>query len=112
MSTIASGNVTLPEIIQHLADERREGALPYSELIDARTATVAFSSADVRSLVDVLRGLGAMHSLGPTAVVAATDVGYGMLRILEILVEDVCLIRPFRDRLEAERWLQSPTDAV
>ena len=112
MTTTASGNVTVAEIVQHLDDERLQGALPYSELIDARTASVSISATEVRTVVDVLRGLGAMHRLGPTAVVVATDVGYGMLRMLEMLVEDVCVIRPFRDVPEAQRWLQSPTAAV
>jgi hypothetical protein len=28
-----------------------------------------------------------------------------MVRMIEILVEDVCLVRPFREKLSAEIWL-------
>jgi hypothetical protein len=112
MSTIASGRVTLADILQHLTEERRAAGLSCAELIDGRTGSVAFSPADVRTVVDVLRDLGAKHSLGPTAVLVSTDYAFGMLRMLEMLVDDVCRIRPFRDPSDAERWLQNPTDAT
>jgi len=112
MSATASGSVTLADIQEHLAEEQRDGGLPYSELIDARSAIVAFSPADARAVVRMLRELGASHSLGPTAVLVSTDYAYGMLRMLDMLVEDVCAIRPFRSLSDAERWLESPTDAI
>jgi hypothetical protein len=37
--------------------------------------------------------------------VVANDYAYGMLRMLEILLDDVCLVRPFRERDAAEQWL-------
>jgi hypothetical protein len=56
------------------------------------------SSADVGRLAE-----GSV--LGPTAIIVETDVGHGMLRMLELLVEDVCAVRPFRREPEAEKWL-------
>jgi hypothetical protein len=74
-------------------------------LIDARGFSPAFSPEEVRTLVNILRRLGKDSKLGPTAIIVDTDFGYGMLRLLEVLVEDVCDIRPFRRQEEAEKWL-------
>jgi hypothetical protein len=79
--------------------------LPYAELIDARSATVA--PVDVKATMELLRRLGERCPLGPTAIVVQTDFQYGMLCVLETLVEGICTIRPFHDRTTAEQWLQS-----
>lgn len=102
---VAVGEAGFSEIAAHLREERDDGGLPLPELIDATEAAVALSGAEVRQMVDVLRGLGLHSALGPTAVVVGDDVSYGVMRMLEILVEDVCTVRPFRSRLEAEEWL-------
>ncbi len=81
--------------------------LPLHEFIDAARATADLSSNDVRAIVERLRQLGRLHALGPTTVVVGDDVSYGILRMLEVLVEDVCDVRPFRDRAEAEAWLET-----
>jgi hypothetical protein len=101
----AQGPITLGDIRKHLEDERASGELGYAELIDARGYTPAFSSADVREIVETLRELAKAGQLGPTAIVVDTAFGFGMLRMLEMLVEDVCLIRPFYRLEDAENWL-------
>jgi len=101
----ATGRITFDDIRSHLEEERLEGGLPYRELIDARGYTPAFSLSEVRSIVALLRQLGMESRLGPTAIIVDSDIGYGMIRFLEILVEDVCAIRPFRYQEEAEEWL-------
>jgi len=108
----AQGPITLADIRSHLAEERHAGALPYPEIIDASQAVAAFSSQDGRTLVDLLRELGQQGVLGPTAIVVADDVTYGMLRMLQTLVEDVCLVWPFRSFPEAEAWLQRVETSV
>jgi hypothetical protein len=52
-------------------------------------------------LVAWLRWLGERTHLGPTAVLVSNDFQFGMVR----MVEDVCLVRPFREKLSAEIWL-------
>ena len=89
----------------HLGKERDEDGLPFHELIEASRVTLTLSPSEVRQIVDRLRELGRRHALGPTAVIVGDDVSYGMLRMLETLVEDVCDVRPFRNRTEAEEWL-------
>ena len=102
---VAEGPVTLEQIRDHLEEERQEPGLGYSELIDARASDPDLSPADVRVLVALLRWLGERTRLGPTAVLVSTDFQYGITRMVEMMVEDVCLIKPFRTGADAERWL-------
>ena len=78
---------------------------PHRELIDARRAVVRLSSAEAQEIVELLRSLSRSHPLNRIAVVVSTDVAYGVMRMLQTLVEDVCVVQPFRDLAEAERWL-------
>lgn len=111
MHTVLEGLITLRDVRVHLDQERRDHGLGLSELVDARRATLALDSAQVRQIVTYMRDLAREHALGPTAVLVTTDYAFGMLRMLETLVEDVCAIRPFRDEDEAGEWLrtQQPT---
>ncbi len=102
----AEGPITLEQIREHLEEERQEPGLAYAELIEARDAIPELSPADMRVLVAWLRWLGERTRLGPTAVVVSNDFQFGMVRMVEILVEDVCIVRPFREKLSAEIWLE------
>ena len=107
IAAMAEGLVTHPEIVAHLRRERDEGILPLFELVDASTATTDLTPEEVRQIVDYLRELGRDSALGPVAVLVGSEMAYGMIRMLGIMGEDVCNIRPFRDQAEAERWLDS-----
>jgi hypothetical protein len=104
----AVGAITRAEIERHLSEERRAGGISYRELIDATQATAAFDAADARSLIDTVRAIVRTTDFGPTAVIVADNMTYGMLRMLEILLEDVCDVRPFRppERDAAELWVR------
>ena len=102
----ADGPVTIEQIRDHLEDERLEPGLAYSELIDARDAIPELSAADIRVLVALLRWLGERTQLGPTAVLVETDFQFGITRMVEMLVEDVCQVKPFRSEAEAREWLK------
>jgi len=108
-NAVANGAIGVEDIREHLDGERIRGGLPYREFIDATRARAVFGAADVRTIVDLLRSLGRQKALGPTAVVVSDDVTYGMLRMLEILLEDIAAVRPFRasEVLEAKQWLAS-----
>ena len=43
--------------------------------------------------------------LGATAIVVSSDVNYGILRMMETLLQDVTQLRPFRDFHAAEAWV-------
>ena len=107
----AVGQVTLDEIRLHLEEERQEPALVYSEVFDTRGAVPDFPPADVRILVAWLRWLGERTRLGPTAVIVDTDLAYGMARMVEMLVDDVALLKPFRNSDDAEHWLTQVSHA-
>ena len=111
LTVIAEGAIGFAEIRAHFLEERADGALGYHELIDARRATTDVSASEVRRIVDLVRSEGRSVSLGPTAVLVSSDVAVGMLRVLEMLVEDVAAIRPFRDRRDAVRWLANARGA-
>jgi hypothetical protein len=106
MDAVADGPVTFGDMRDHLLSERLKKGLTFAELIDGRTATPAFSSADVRAVVTMLRDFAREYRLGPTAVVVGSEEGFGMIRMLEILVGDVCKIHPFRDIESARKWLR------
>jgi len=106
MTTVAEGTISAAEVRKHISSEQRDSALPFRELIDARRAWIDFSSAEVREIVDLLRSLSREHYLGPTAVVVSSPVAFGVMRMLETLVEDVCVVRPFRDFAQAESWVR------
>jgi hypothetical protein len=105
MVTVAAGPIDLKDLETHWRAEVAEGGEAYPELVDGSQATVAFGPPEVRRMVEMLRIAAASGPLGPTAVVVHTDVGFGMIRMFGMLVESFCLIRPFRDRQEAEAWL-------
>ena len=106
VSTIAEGAISATDVRQHLSSEQGDSALPFRELIDARHAWIDFSPAEVREIVDLLRSLSIRHYLGPTAVVVTSPVAFGVMRMLETLVEDVCVVRAFRDFSQAESWVR------
>lgn len=107
ISALAEGPVGYADIVLHVERQRDEGILPLHELLDASGATAAFAAPEVRRLVELVRSLAGRHALGPVAVVVGNDLAYGLMRMLGILVEDLCDIRPFRDRAEAEAWLDA-----
>jgi hypothetical protein len=107
----ASGPITIDDIRTHLTQEHRSKGLAYRELIEASRATVAFSASDVRATVEILRAYAREGVLGPTAIVVGNDLAYGMIRMLGILLEDICEVRPFRARQEAEQWLAGASTA-
>jgi ABC-type transporter Mla MlaB component len=112
VTTIAEGTVTLDEVRAHLHREKGDSALPYRELIDARNAVVKLSSSEVHQIVELLRSLARSRGLGRTAVVVSTDVAYGIMRMLQILVADVCVVKPFRDLAAATLWLSDGTRKI
>jgi len=97
--------VTYSEVSAHLAKRHEDDGLLLREIVEATHATAAFGAPEVRLIVDEPCELGRRHDLGPTAVVVGDDVSYGVLRMLEVMVEHCCDIRPFHTRLEAEQWL-------
>ena len=107
VDAVAIGPVTYADVENHLLTERYFGGLPYKEFIDARCVGILFTPAEGRQIVALLRRLGQGSKLGPTAVLVGTDVAFGLMRMLEILVEGFAKVKTFRDEQEAREWLAS-----
>jgi len=111
---VASGPITLADVRAHLGEEGVRCGLGYRELIDATQAKAVFDSADARTIVEILRQLGQRGALGPTAVIVSDDVTYGMVRMVGLILGDICELRAFRldERAKAEAWLKiEPVDS-
>jgi hypothetical protein len=102
---VAVGLVTYDDVRAHLSLERHFRGLPYPEFIDARGTTISLTPDEVRRIAELLRELRRDSTLGPTAVLVSDDVAFGLIRMLEALVEDVCEVKPFRDEQDARAWL-------
>jgi hypothetical protein len=105
VDAVAVGPISFAKVEDHLRMERQFDGLAYKELIDARGATPLLTPDEIRQIVSLLQILGQESRLGPTAVLVSTDVAFGLVRMLQALVEDICEIRPFRDEKEARAWL-------
>jgi hypothetical protein len=107
VAAVAIGAITYADVENHLLTERNFAGLAYREFVDAREATPVFASypAQIRQIVALIRSLGKDSTLGPTAVLVADDFAFGIMRMLEALVEDVAEIRPFREEQLARAWL-------
>ena len=107
IESLAVGPITYADVHEHILREKQWEGLPYREFVEARGAGVQLSPADIRKIVDLLRSLKDGSKLGPTAIVVSTEYAFGLMRMLEMLVEDVCEIRVFRDERVAREWLAS-----
>lgn len=107
VNAVAMGSVTFADAQAHMQLETRENARAYRKYVDFRGAGIQISPAEIRQIVEQLREVAQKVKIGPTAVVVSTDQAYGMMRMLEMLVEDVCEIRPFREEAEARAWLEA-----
>ena len=78
----------------------------FGRLWDVREARSILSGEEVRGIAEVVRKfVGGRRS----AVVARTDVGYGLARMYSALLEEAGIdVQAFRDMDEAMMWLQEP----
>ena len=107
VSTIATGPVTVDDILGHLRAACQEQFLPYAELIDTREASPPFlSPTDIWHAADRVRATEFdRRSVGPRAVIVKDLVIFGLVRMFVTLVSDFVPMNVFRDPTEAEIWL-------
>ena len=103
--TVASGRVVYADIEGHLLKLRDAGALSYREFFDGRAGEVEFAAADTPHIVELMRKLTKEGVVGPKAVVAPDGYTFGVSRMIEMLAEEFCAIKIFRDEDEARAWL-------
>jgi hypothetical protein len=109
IDAVAFGPIHYVEIEKHLVEERNIGGISYKEFMDACDAGFEFalSPAEIRQIVGLVRSLCQQSRFGPTAVLVATDYDFGIMRAMEMLLNDVAEIRPFREARLARSWLAS-----
>jgi len=105
VQTVASGLVTFAEIEGHVLKQRDAGVLSYRELFDGRAGQVEFAAADTPRIVELMRKVTKEGVIGAKAVVAPAGYTYGVARMIEMLAEEFCEIKIFRDEDEARAWL-------
>ncbi|HXQ25944.1 MAG TPA: hypothetical protein VN822_06020 [Candidatus Acidoferrales bacterium] len=105
IQAIAVGPVGYSDVEDHILQQRRSVSLSYREFLDGRGAGPRFSPAEVRQIVELLRNLSRESPLGRTAVLVSSDYAFGLMRMFEMLLEDVFEFRVFRDEREAHAWL-------
>ena len=108
MRTKVEGQVTVIDILGHLDALRRDEAVSYVELIDARDAGRPFlSPAEVWRAANAVLNAKISTPFGPRAVILRDDVTYGLARIFTNIVSVRIPMRAFRDEIRAEEWLAS-----
>jgi hypothetical protein len=105
VETVASGHVSFAEMEEHLSKLRDAGALSYRELFDGRAGQVEFAAADTPRIVELMRKLATEGPVGAKAVIAPVGYTFGVSRMIEMLAEEFCEIKIFRDEDEARAWV-------
>jgi hypothetical protein len=103
--TAVTGDVRPGAIEDHLRAICAEPWFPAPALVDTRLAEANISSAEIRAVVEVFRKLGPRFNHAAIAVIVGSDVAFGLVRMIELMLDDVITITPFRDTASALAWL-------
>lgn len=106
--TKCSGNVTLDEVIGHFHELRRDPnrADRLDVMLDLSEQTSIPQSDDLRIVTREIGNIRASVQFGACAIVACTDVLFGMVRMFQVFTEDLFReVWVFRSVPEAEEWL-------
>jgi hypothetical protein len=107
--TIVQGKLTGDEILSHLEDVLYDQSLRLPELIDLRQVAPPFMTADeIRRVAEAVHETLGYEPHAPRALVASSDVVFGLARMFATLMSDVLPMRVFRDEASAEMWLSRP----
>lgn len=108
--TTCSGPVTLAEVLQHFRSLEDERHLPdpLDVLLDLSTVTSPPDGAQIQRVAAEIRRLLGKISWGSCAIVAPSDLVFGVSRILEVRAEEsFTATQVFRELAAAEAWLAS-----
>jgi hypothetical protein len=108
--TRCTGDVTFEEVLDHFRQLRGDASLPprLDVLLDLAAMESLPESNQLRSIADEVDRLKPRLKWGACAIVANRDALYGMLRMFQVFAEkQFASSYVFREREEAERWLES-----
>ena len=109
ITTTCSGNVSLRDVMAHFdalqRDPERPGRLDV--LLDLTTMAAPPEAPQIRAAADRV-GLVEDLVFGACAIVADREAMFGMARMFEVHARGhFAALKTFRDRNEAEEWLDS-----
>ena len=108
--TKCTGPVTIEEVIEHFHVLERDPECPsrLDVLLDLSEETSVPTSGNLRDVTREIRRIRDTVEFGNCAIVACTDVVYGMLRMFQVFAEEYFRESyVFRTVREAEAWLVS-----
>ena len=108
--SLATGLVTYDVLVAHMRSEFGRAAASYPEVFDCTGATTDLTAADIRLLVHNRERIADVQEAGPVAIVAPTDLFFGLFRIFDMMTESLRPIRIFRNSADADEWLDSLHD--
>ena len=99
------GAVSFQEAAATIAYRQQHDCLRHAMCVDCLEWASAPTSDEVRALADQRRRLYHPDGVGPTVIVAADDLLYGMLRMYQTLADQGPSLHIARSRADAEAWL-------
>jgi len=108
--TTCTGLVGLDEVFQHfrMLEDERQLPQPLDVLLDLSGISSVPDAAQIQSVAGVIWRMLDKVSWGNCAIVATSDLVYGVSRILEVRSEESFLAtQVFREIDAAEGWLDS-----
>lgn len=105
--TVVTGEVTPAEVAAALQRVSNEPWFPAPSVADVREAAANFTGDQVRAVAADLRRLHPQLHDHPIAVIVSSDLSFGFVRMLGLLLDDVATIVPFRETDNAMVWLAS-----
>ncbi len=109
--THVTGAISAVDIVGHFEVARREGFLPYAEMIDASSIVdPTLSLVEIGKAALAVRNLGLEQTFGSRAVLVANDTIFALARAFTTLLSGYIPMEVFRDPIAAEKWLNRQSD--
>lgn len=102
--TTLSGTIAYAHLVMHVQARERADLLGRPQIIDVGDARMELTCADARALAALVREHRHDMRIGVTAVVAETDLAYGIARMYGGF-DDSERFSVFRSMAEAEAWI-------
>jgi hypothetical protein len=102
-----SGDIHLSAFAGYMQTLARQNLISYSQLIDAREASIEMTTTDLRAFVEFMKQYRQAQNPTRVAFVTANDTLYGMMRMYMAYSEGYDPgFNVFRDIEEAEQWIR------
>jgi hypothetical protein len=103
--TVVTGRITPDEAATYFTQISQEDWFPAPSLTDAREASPNLSGEEIRAITKHFRSIETTLTSVPLAVLVSSEVAFGLVRMVGLLLDDAAMIHPFRDLERAMQWL-------